>query len=303
MPTTSPRPRPWGAWFLAALAATWARADEPGRVDFGRDVLPILSDHCFRCHGPDAASRKADLRLDVKEQALRAEDPVIVPGRSDQSELVARITSDDPDEVMPPPKANRPLSPRQVALLRRWVDDGATWGRHWAFEPIGTPRPPGPRDRAWPRNPIDAFVLARLDAEGIAPSPRAERATLLRRVSLDLTGMPPTPEDVDAFLADPAPDAYERRVDRLLASPRYGERMAWEWLDAARYADSNGYQGDAERTMWPWRDWAVAARPAASSRAARRVTCSDVDTSIAGGACGLPPAPSTGVRLKKANSR
>ena len=147
MPTTSPRPRPWGALFLAALAATGARADEPDRVDFGRDVLPILSDHCFRCHGPDAASRKADLRLDVKEQALRPEDPVIVPGRSDQSELVARITSDDPDEVMPPPKANRPLSPRQVALLRRWVDDGATWGRHWAFEPIGTPRPPGPTPR------------------------------------------------------------------------------------------------------------------------------------------------------------
>src|SRR5262245_49119636 len=259
MPTTYPRPRPWGALFLAALAATWARADEPDRVDFGRDVLPILSDHCFRCHGPDAASRKADLRLDVKEQALRAEDPVIVPGRSDQSELVARITSDDPAEVMPPPKANRPLSPGQVEMLRRWVDDGAIWGRHWAFEPIGAPRPPGPRDRAWPRNPIDAFVLARLDAEGIAPSPQAERATLLRRVSLDLTGLPPTPEDVDAFLADPAPDAFERRVDRLLASPRYGERMAWEWLDAARYADSNGYQGDSERTMWPWRDWTISA--------------------------------------------
>jgi hypothetical protein len=259
MPTAAPRPRPWGALFLAALAATSARADGPDRVDFGRDVLPILSDHCFRCHGNDAAGRKADLRLDLKEQALRAEDPVIVAGRSDQSELIARITSEDPAEVMPPPRANRPLSPRQVELLRRWVDDGATWGRHWAFEPISAPPPPSSRDRAWPRNQIDAFVFARLDAEGLIPSPEAEKTTLLRRVTLDLTGLPPTPEEVDAFLADPAPDAYERVVDRLLASPHYGERMAWEWLDAARYADSNGYQGDAERTMWPWRDWAIAA--------------------------------------------
>jgi hypothetical protein len=241
------------------MAAVWARADEPSRVEFGRDVLPILSDHCFRCHGPDAGSRKADFRLDVKEQALRVEGQVIVPGRSDLSELVARITSEDPDEIMPPPKANRPLSKRQIDVLKRWIDDGARWGRHWAFEPIGSPRPPAPRDRAWPRNPIDAFVLARLDAEGVSPSPEAEKARLLRRVSLDLTGLPPLPEDVDAFLADSAPGAFERRVDRLLASPRYGERMAWEWLDAARYADSNGYQGDAERTMWPWRDWAIAA--------------------------------------------
>src|SRR4051794_996831 len=184
MPTTSSRALPSGALFLAVLATTSARAGEADRVDFGRDVLPILSDHCFRCHGPDAGGRKADLRLDRKEQALRAEDPVIVPGHSDRSELIARITSDDPAEVMPPPKANRPLSPRQVELLRRWVDDGAAWGRHWAFEPIGEPTPPSPRDRAWARNPIDAFILARLDGEGLAPSPEAEKATLLRRVTL-----------------------------------------------------------------------------------------------------------------------
>jgi hypothetical protein len=249
------RPCLAGIGLLLALAGSPAAAG----VDFGRDVLPILSDHCFRCHGPDGRARKAGLRLDTEQGALRKTDPVIVPGKSSQSELGRRIRSADPNEVMPPPKANRKLTGQQIELLQRWIDEGARWGKHWAFEKPLRPALPVARARAWPRNAIDFFVLARLEAEDIAPSPEAPRETLIRRVTLDLTGLPPTPQEVDAFLADSSPGAYEKVVDRLLASPHYGERMAWDWLDAARYADSNGYQGDAERTMWPWRDWVVAA--------------------------------------------
>ncbi len=245
---------------LIALLAGVAPARDPRpAVDFGRDILPILSDNCFRCHGPDAKARKAGLRLDTPEGALRKADPVIVPGQSAASELVHRVASTDTEVVMPPPKSNRKLSPRQIALLRQWIDEGAPWGRHWALEKPVRPAPPRVREENWPRNAIDAFVLARLEAEGLRPSPEAPRETLIRRLTLDLTGLPPTPEEVQHFLADRSPNAYERLVDRLLASPHYGERMVWEWLDAARYADSNGYQGDGERTMWPWRDWAVAA--------------------------------------------
>ncbi|HEY7157679.1 MAG TPA: PSD1 and planctomycete cytochrome C domain-containing protein [Gemmataceae bacterium] len=248
-----------------ALLAVPAAAAEPksnapsAPIVFGRDVLPILSDNCFLCHGPDARKRKADLRLDTKEGALRRDDPVIVPGKSGDSELFRRIASDDPGEIMPPPKANRKLTAGQIALLKRWIDEGAKWGKHWAFEKPARPPLPAVNEKNWPRNPIDFFVLARLEAEGLKPSPPASKETLLRRVTLDLTGLPPTLAEMDAFRADNSPDAYEKVVDRLLASPRYGERMAWEWLDAARYADSNGYQGDAERTMWPWRDWVIEA--------------------------------------------
>jgi hypothetical protein len=228
-------------------------------VSFSRDVLPILSDHCYACHGPDAKARKADLRLDKKDDALRKESPVIVPGKSGESELVRRITADDDSELMPPPRFKRKLTAKQIETLKQWVDQGAVWGKHWAFEkpvrPVSREAKPGARVR----NPIDTFVLMRLGKEGLKPSPEADKATLIRRVTLDLTGLPPTPEEVTAFLKDRSPDAYEKVVDRLLASPRYGERMVWEWLDAARYADSNGYQGDNERTMWPWRDWAVKA--------------------------------------------
>lgn len=234
-----------------------AAADEA--IRFGRDILPILSENCFHCHGPDSKKREADLRLDTFEGATRKESPAIVPGQSGASELVRRLVSQDPDEVMPPPKSNRKLTPHQVDLLRRWIDSGAPWGRHWAFEPPQRPTPPAVQASAWVRNPIDAFVLARLEQEGLAPSPEAPRATLLRRVSLDLTGLPPTPEELDAFLADTSSDAYEKVVDRLLKSPRYGERMVWDWLDAARYADTNGYQGDPTRSMWFWRDWVIGA--------------------------------------------
>ena len=248
---------------LAVFVLTWgllstsARAGTPEPVNFRRDILPILSDNCFRCHGPDSKSRKAELRLDVKESALRKTDPVVVPGQSGESELIRRITSTDPEEIMPPRKSGKTLAAHQIELLKQWIDQGASWSKHWAFEPPQRKRPPSVRDRSWPKNPIDAFVLARLEAERLAHSEEAQRATLIRRVSLDLIGLPPSPEEVDAFLADRSADAYERLVDRLLASPAYGERMAMDWLDGARYADTNGYQNDFARTMWPWRDWVI----------------------------------------------
>ncbi|HET6572601.1 MAG TPA: PSD1 and planctomycete cytochrome C domain-containing protein [Fimbriiglobus sp.] len=246
-------------YLLPILALGFASRLTAADVDFDRDVRTILSDHCFACHGPDSKARKADLRLDAKESALRKESPVVVPGKSGDSELIRRVTADDDSERMPPPRFKKPLSPKQVETLRRWVDQGAVWGKHWAFEPPKRGQIPSTNFQIPIKNPIDAFVIARLAREGLKPAPEADKATLIRRVSLDLTGLPPTPAEVDAFLKDRSPDAYEKVVDRLLASLRYGERMAWEWLDAARYADSNGYQGDRERTMWPWRDWAVKA--------------------------------------------
>jgi hypothetical protein len=227
-------------------------------VDFARDVLPILSDNCFQCHGPDAQTRQADLRLDLKEVALRAESPVIVPGESANSELIRRLSADE-DERMPPPSTKKRLSVAQIDVLRRWIDQGARWGKHWSYEPVRRPALPAVQAAAWPRNPIDVFILARLEREGLSPSPEANKETFIRRLSLDLTGLPPEPDQIDEFLVDNSAGAYERLVDRLLASPRYGERMAWDWLDAARYADSNGFQGDPERTMWPWRDWVIEA--------------------------------------------
>ncbi len=232
-----------------------AAADPPGKVDFAREVLPILSDACFACHGPDAKARKADLRLDTKDDAHASGS--FVPGKSAESELFKRITSADPDEVMPPAKGGKKLSAPQIDTLKRWIDQGAPWAKHWAFE--APQRPAVPKTKLPTANPIDAFVRTRLEREGLAPAAPATKEQLVRRVTLDLTGLPPTPAEVDAYVADPAPGAFEKVVDRLLASPRYGERMAWDWLDAARYADSNGYQGDNERTMWPWRDWVVRA--------------------------------------------
>jgi len=231
-------------------------ADEPP-IRFARDILPILSDNCFHCHGPDEKHREADLRLDTQDGALKTVSPVIMPGKSGESELVKRITSTDPDEMMPPAKSNRKLSEQQRQLLRRWIDEGAPWGKHWAYEAPVRPEPPTVKKANWAKNSIDHFILARLEQEKLAPSPEASKTILIRRVSLDLTGLPPTPAEVEAFLADTSPQAYEKVVDRLLESPRYGERMAWDWLDAARYADSNGYQGDVDRTMYPWRDWVI----------------------------------------------
>ena len=230
-----------------------ARAAEPGEVRFNRDIRPILADHCFQCHGPDTARRKAELRLDTEDGAKAA----LVPGKPLESELVRRITAKDADERMPPAKFARPLSPQQVELLRRWVQQGAKWEKHWAF--IAPERPPLPVTKVGVSHPIDAFTVARLEREGLSLSPEAPRHTLIRRMSFDLTGLPPTPEEVTAFEKDASPDAVSRLADRLLASPRYGERMAWRWLEAARYADTNGYQTDAERDMWRWRDWVIEA--------------------------------------------
>ncbi|MDB5319947.1 MAG: Planctomycete cytochrome [Phycisphaerales bacterium] len=230
-------------------------------VDFSRDIQPILSDNCYACHGPDAKARKAKLRLDTKEGAFRIKEDVavVLPGNPAKSELVRRITTKDQDDLMPPPDSNHKLTPHQIELLTTWVQQGAKWGVHWAFIPPVRPEIPPVKQKDWPRNPIDAFILAHLEKENLHPSPETPREALSRRVTLDLTGLPPTPAEVDAYLADNSPTAYDKVVDRLLASPRYGERMSWEWLDAARYADTNGYQGDSTRTMWPWRDWVVKA--------------------------------------------
>jgi Protein of unknown function (DUF1553)/Protein of unknown function (DUF1549)/Concanavalin A-like lectin/glucanases superfamily/Planctomycete cytochrome C len=239
---------------LLILNTNGFAADGPPTIRFGRDILPILSHNCFQCHGPDEKARKAKLRLDTNKGALS----VVVPGKSGDSELIRRI-NEDADELMPPPRTNRKLTAEQKETLRRWIDEGAVWGKHWAYEAVVRPSLPPVKDASWPRNPIDHFIIARLAKEKLTPAPEAARETLIRRVTLDLTGLPPTPHEVDAFVADRSPDAYEKVVDRLLASPRYGECMALEWLDEARFADTNGYQNDFARTMWPWRDGVIVA--------------------------------------------
>jgi hypothetical protein len=238
------------------LGAAAARADDA--PSFSRDILPILSDNCFKCHGPDEAQRESELRLDDEASAKRIQDDIAVirPGDSAGSELVRRITADE-SERMPPVDSNLSLTQAEIDLIRRWIDAGAQWGGHWAYERPTRPVVPVVEGAAQTANPIDAFIAARLEQEGLERSPAASRETLIRRVTLDLTGLPPTLAEVDAWLADSSPRAYEQLVERVLASPAYGERMAWDWLNAARYADSNGYQGDGERTMWPWRDWVV----------------------------------------------
>jgi mono/diheme cytochrome c family protein len=257
--------------FASALAAARAEEALPQTVEFNRDIRPILSDNCYKCHGPDKAKRKADLRLDTEAGAKAKLDDgfVIVPGDPAKSEIIRRITTKDEDDRMPPAEADRQLTPRQIELLRRWIEQGAKWEAHWSFiAPVAADvRRQADQAMAAAKsarlltssatNPVDAFVRVRLAKEGLTPSVEADRATLIRRVSLDLTGLPPTPAEADAFLADDAAQAYERVVDRLLASPAFGERMASRWLDAARYADTSGYQSDGERSMWRWRDWVI----------------------------------------------
>ena len=228
-------------------------------VEFNRDVRPILSEGCFSCHGPNAATRQAGLRLDIAEGPFadrgRYGGPVILRRNPDESLLIHRITEENERARMP--RGRTALRPDQIDTLRRWIDEGAEYQLHWAFVPPERPALPPVADAAWPRNAVDRFVLARLEQDSLRPSEEADRATLLRRVTLDLTGVPPTPTELADFLNDDSADAYEGVVDRLLASPRYGERMASEWLDAARYADTNGYQTDGERQMWRWRDWVI----------------------------------------------
>jgi len=248
--------------FLTACSGPVAAAEakSPAKVQFNRDIRPILSENCFACHGPDVKEAKGDLRIDLRESAIKASkgsDAAIVPGKPDASELVTRIFSDDPDERMPPPDLHKSLTDRQKQLLKQWIAEGAVYQRHWGYIAPTRPELPEVKRKDWGRNEIDRFVLAKLEAEGLSPSHEADRPTLIRRLSFDLTGLPPTPPEIDAFVSDTSANEYEKIVDRLLASPRYGERMAMWWLDGARYADSNGYQADYERFMWPWRDWVI----------------------------------------------
>ena len=237
-------------------------ADEKKPLDFNRDIRPILSNHCWNCHGMDDQSRKAGLRLDLLSEAtkkLKSDSRAIVPGHLDQSELVARIEADD-ESQMPPASFKKPLSKVQKELLRQWVAEGAPYAEHWAFSPPKRVASlPETNQKNWPRNAIDQLVLAKIEKNGLMPSPQADRGTWLRRVTLDLTGLPPTPEERRDFLSDTSPQAYDKVVDRLLASPRHAERLAMQWLDLARYADTNGYNNDETRTLWPWRDWVIQA--------------------------------------------
>lgn len=246
------------AW-LAAMTAFSAASVAQQPIEFNRTIRPILSERCFTCHGPDSVKRKADLRFDQEASAKLVRDggTAIVPGSPETSTLYQRITSQDPAERMPPPESGDPLTPAQQEAIKEWIKSGAVWQQHWSLIPPKRPALPGVTQTNWPRNGIDHFVLHRLGAAGLTPNPLANRETLIRRVTLDLTGLPPTPAEIDAFLNDSSPDAYEKVVDRLLASPGYGEHMAVPWLDAARYADTNGYQTDAERYMWRWRDWVI----------------------------------------------
>ena len=242
---------------LAALAIPTA-AHGAEKLHYNRDIRPILSDKCFHCHGPDKNKRDSGLRLDVREDALALRDGIhaIVPGKPGESELIARITTTDADDHMPPAKSKlEALTPAEIEMLRRWIAEGAEYEAHWAFIPLK----PIAAQKAGEDSPVDAAVAAALAQRGLKLQPEADRSTLIRRVSFDITGLPPTPQEIAAFENDTAPDAYGRVVDRLLASPRYGERMAVDWLDIARYADSYGFQVDREREMWPWRDWVIRA--------------------------------------------
>ena len=256
-----------------------ALADEPPAtlppavsrpVDFDRDVRPIFAASCVGCHG--AKKQKGGLALHRKAEALAGGDDgaAILPGKGAESRLLRYVAGLDEDHAMPPDGAGEPLTPEQVGILRGWIEQGASWpddpkagastsSDHWAFRAPDRPDLPEVRDKAWSRNPIDRFVLASLERDGLGPSPEADRSTLIRRLSLDLIGLPPTIAEVDAFLADARPDAYDRIVDRLLASPHYGERWARRWLDGARYADTNGYEKDRQRSIWPYRDWVIRA--------------------------------------------
>ncbi len=241
---------------LTLLLATAA----PAAVDFNRQVRPLLSDRCFACHGPDSAKREAGLRLDTPEGAttlLKSGFRAIDPDQPENSEILKRLHATDPDDIMPPPKLHRPLSPAEKEILEAWVRSGAKYEKHWAFHPPQAQPLPAVKDPTWPRSSIDRFILARLEASQLVPALEASRATLLRRASFVLTGLPPSPDQLAAFAADPAPDAFEKQVDALLASPRFGERMAQDWLDIARFADTYGYQSDNNCFVWPWRDWVI----------------------------------------------
>lgn len=244
---------------LLLVLSTGERRSSGAEIDFNRDVRPILSDLCFQCHGPDPSQRKADLRLDLQAGLMgtNAESAVVVKGHAAESELFSRLISDDPDLQMPPASSGKQITAAQIETIKQWINAGAPWQKHWSFIPARRPDVPQVKQAGWVRNPVDAFVLARLEQERLAPSPEADKATLIRRLSLDLTGLPATLDAQERFFKDDSPTAYESMVDQLLNSPHYGERMTMEWLDAARYADTSGYQTDGERHMWRWREWVI----------------------------------------------
>ena len=248
---------------LCLLLAS-ASALSAGEIGFNRDIRPILSENCFYCHGQDPKHREAKLRLDVRAEATLERDGVtaVVPGHPEKSEMIRRLLTRDADDLMPPPNSHRSVTPAQVELLRRWIAQGAPYEQHWSFVPPATAPLPVVKDAAWPRQPFDRFVLAKLEAENLRPSPPASPAAWLRRASFDLNGLPPTPAEAAAFAADVAARgeaAYASAADRLLASPRFGERLAQEWLDVSRYADTHGFNNDSARSMWRWRDYVIAA--------------------------------------------
>ncbi len=251
-----------GAAWLGSTAVAASTPGDDAPIDFNREIRPILSDNCFACHGPDSKTRAAGLRLDIGSGAfakLQGGGFAIVPGDSSASEVIRRVSSADPNDVMPPADSNKKLTPEQIALLKRWIDQGAKWQEHWAFVPPQKPPLPAVKNAGWARNPYDYFILAKLEAQGMTPAPPANRSTLIRRLYLDLTGLPPTLEQLDAAMKDARVDWYERLVDELLASPHYGEMMAQGWLDAARFGDTNGYHYDTTRDMWLWRDYVIQA--------------------------------------------
>ena len=248
---------------LLLATAVCSAVQAQDSIQYNRDIRPILNDACFACHGPDSASRKGELRLDVRDAAL--EKGAIAPGHPDESEMIRRILSDDPEEVMPPPELKKTLSPEQKKLLTDWIQDGGEYQQHWSY--IAPTRPAVPEVpesvRAafgnWPKNAVDHFILKHLADSGLTPAAPADRRTLARRASFDITGLPPSPESVDAFVSDSSPDAYEKFVDQLLQSPHWGEHRGRYWLDYARYADTHGIHFDNYREMWAYRDWVIQA--------------------------------------------
>jgi hypothetical protein len=252
----------WSTALLVGAVSGAAHAALPEQVDFNFDIKPILSDRCYNCHGPDEENRQGGFRFDMRESATGEADSgmrPIVPGNVEASEILARLTTDDPSLRMPPEDSKLKVTEEEVALIRRWIEQGAPWKEHWSFLPLTTAKQPAVQDPSWARNDIDRYVLSSLEEKGLTPLPRATREQLIRRVTFDLTGLPPTLAEVDAFIVDDSVDAYEKLVNRLLNSPRFGERMAVDWLDVARYADTYGYQADKYRAMWSWRDWVVKA--------------------------------------------